>query len=1598
MNRHTVQFAIVVLLVAQVAFGQAKTGVFPYGSFGGGPVDTVNLGNLNVHLTVPVFHKAGRGLPFDYDLSYESSVWYPAGSVGSQSWQPITNWGWTAQNNGMTGNVTASATVTYCYDQFGHINGSTTTLSGYTYHDPWGIHHVFPGYLVSYSGACAGTPILTMTSAANDGSGLTLVANWNGSNYVYTTSNLQRNGGTSTTLVTDANGNQISSNSTGVFTDTLGTTALTVAGISPNPVTFTYTSPAGTPATVTMNYSNYNIRTSFGCSGVSEYTATNVKLVSSISLPDGTSYAFTYEPTPNPSYPGYVTGRLSSVTLPTGGSITYTYTGANNGIICKDGSAAGLQRQVSPGGTWTYTRTNPSGTRWTTTATDPAGNQTVLNFQVVYASSPTQRQDGFYETQRQTYQGASTLLQTVNTCYNGAAVPCTTTAITLPIARRTIYNYLPDSAGLQAETDVFYSGLGLVSEIDDYNFGTAAVGPLIRKTLTTYTALGNGIVRPTAVTIQDGGGVQKAYRTFGYDQTTPTSTVGTPQHIAISGARGNLTTVTTQASGSLVYLYQKFTYYDTGTPNSSSDVSTSSSTPGPTTTYNYASGAASCSNSFVTSVSMPLSLTRSTTWDCTGGVPLSTTDENGKVSSTSYNDPYFWRPASATDPLSNVTAFSYSGANAVATSFTFNGGNSVVGTRTTLDGLGRPILQQTLQGPGVSSYDSVETDYDSVGQVSKQTLPFSAAAGTLCSGTCPGTSFSYDGLGRLTSVTDSAGGSATYTYVKNDVYKSVGPAPAGENQKRRQLEYDSLGRLTSVCEITSAAGSGSCAQTSPQTGYWTKYVYEPLGNMTNVTQNAQSGSTQTRTFAYDLVGRMTSETNPESGAESYFYDTVASGLCAGTYAGDLNKSADAVGNTVCYTYDALHRPTSLTYNGPYATSTPNKYFVYDSATVNSVLMANTLSRLAEAYTATCQGCTKITDLGISYSARGESTDLYEKTPNSGGYYHVTAGYWEHGLVKQISGVPGLTTVNYGVDPEGRPNTVGAASGQSPVTATTYNVASLATQLTLGSLDSDTFTYDPNSFRVTQYAFNVNGQTVTGTLTWNANRTLASLNITDPFDAANTQNCTYGRDDLARSISANCGAAWSQTFAFDVFGNVSKAGSASFQPTYSTSNTNRISSLPGFTPTYDANGNIQTDSFHTYAWNADGGPTSVDSVGLTYDAFGRVVEQNRSGTFTQVLYMPNGEKIALMSGQTLQKAFIALPAGATAVYTSGGLSYYRHPDWEGSSRFASTTARAKYFDVAYAPYGENYADSGTSDLNFTGQNQDTVAGDYDFALREYSVPQGRWVSPDPLGIGAVDPGNPQSWNRYGYVVNDPLDLVDPSGGCGEDAISHGWWGSGWDPSCAGSGFGFQGLSPACGTVMSGGQTGGGYGCDGWAGYGGGGSGFGFSGSLWIGTGGGGGIWNEDPGIPIIYPTIWDLLTPSCSSPGTGFLPGCGFGPGGVPVFSVFKLLDTPQARCVEQANQHFQWALGRGPKPSLMTVLGLSLHDRATEAPLTILELWRRRPITTSAVLSTEAVGLQLRFWTEVVSQAGGHGIAWWQARGTYNQMLNTCKAAFGDSH
>ncbi len=502
----------------------------------------------------------------------------------------------------------------------------------------------------------------------------------------------------------------------------------------------------------------------------------------------------------------------------------------------------------------------------------------------------------------------------------------------------------------------------------------------------------------------------------------------------------------------------------------------------------------------------------------------------------------------------------------------------------------------------------------------------------------------------------------------------------------------------------------------------------------------------------------------------------------------------APGNVTCFAYDGIHRKTTVTHpSGAYASSTPTKCFLYE-ASIDGKTVNYPTGRLAEAYTTT-SACSKttlppvVTDEAFGYSQRGDLTDVYESTPDSNGYYHTTASYWANGALSALTGVPSHSGWTFGVDTEGRPNS--ALDGSTilvPVNGVAYNAASQPTGVSLGSGDSDTYTYYPTTGRMWTYQYNI-GSTpkyVTGTLGWNPNGSLGSLVIADAFYSADAQTCGYSADDLARLQSVSCGptspngTTWGQTFSYDPFGNITKSVPTSmtgiaWQPGY---NMNNQYTLGG--TSYDGNGNLTADTFNTYAWDSDANTVGMNLSGsapitITYDAFDRVVEENNSGTYKEILYSPIG-KLALMAKQITNNVFLPLPGGEQATYTNSTIRF-RHYDWLGSARFESSMAENLYGEVAYAPFGETESIKNTPYLSFTGQNQDTISGTYDFLHREYNPTQGRWISPDPAGLGAVALTNPQTWNRYAYVGNNPLSNVDPMGLCEASQI--------WTHICHGS---------------------------------------------------------------------------------------------------------------------------------------------------------------------------------------------------------------------
>ena len=278
-------------------------------------------------------------------------------------------------------------------------------------------------------------------------------------------------------------------------------------------------------------------------------------------------------------------------------------------------------------------------------------------------------------------------------------------------------------------------------------------------------------------------------------------------------------------------------------------------------------------------------------------------------------------------------------------------------------------------------------------------------------------------------------------------------------------------------------------------------------------------------------------------------------------------------------------------------------------------------------------------------------------------------------------------------------------------------------------------------------------------------------------------------------------------------------SASWLPNYNNSQNQYLQGWNGVAYDPGGNGNLLNDTFNSYTWDVYGDMASANGVTATYDAFGRMVElaNGPQRALAQLVYSPaDGSVLAETSAQGLVQAFAQLPGGGYALYvSSSNVYYYSHPDWLGSTRLLSTPSRGPIPTMAYAPFGEGYAGGLAGYVTFTsggyaftvnpGENQGS--GLDDFMFRRYSPGQSRWISPDPAGLAAVDPSNPQTWNRYAYVANNPLSFVDPLGlqlcapwcggctidGCGSNlsgggAPGGGWWFVDWTCGSEGSGCG------------------------------------------------------------------------------------------------------------------------------------------------------------------------------------------------------------------
>lgn len=694
---------------------------------------------------------------------------------------------------------------------------------------------------------------------------------------------------------------------------------------------------------------------------------------------------------------------------------------------------------------------------------------------------------------------------------------------------------------------------------------------------------------------------------------------------------------------------------------------------------------------------------------------------------------------------------------------------------TVYDALERPVRTVTLSADG-SQLVYQDTQYNTEGRVAGKSLPYTAWETAVFGPNAPcysspgplfnlllswyanypsdfqgctaadatnapiySTTTAYDALGRTVTVTDRAGHVATVAYhglttvatnalnetktvVRNSLGETLSVTDAAGNTTN--YGYDPLGDLHEVVDpaghITATNGDilgHPVLRHDPDTG-WSAYRYDPLGELLQ-TYDANG---QMITNSYDLLGRLVQRAAPDQ-VSTWVYDTAAHGV------GKLAEASTNTGIDRTVTYDSLGRLSSVTLQSPAGNLTTTT--TYDPA--------------GRILTRTYPDGFALTNV---YNAQGA---LVEVDP-SGHYLGSEASLWkalawdpEGQVTQEEDGNGVITTHTY--DPATLHETgltAGTSNGVMDQTYTYDAVGNVLTRVDTLAGTSEAFTYDPLN-RLTQDALTKTAG-CTSSCTTDVNETYDALgDITDKSDVG---AYTYGDPNHVHAVT--------------------EAGSN----TYS----------------YDADGNLTAGGGRTYTWMAVDLPASVTQSGATtswtYDADYNRVTQTEPGKTTLFLNPRidlgmHYEQVTYTGGRIDQ--IHILYAGATPIgqYTTTNQSgvppestRYFATDPLGSIVAMTDETGAVTDRYAYDPWGKQQILTSQTptdtDHGFTGQ-EELAVGLVQLNGRLYDPVLARFVSVDPVIEDGYDP---QSYNGYSYVMNNPLAYTDPSGLC--------WAGCFWQP--------------------------------------------------------------------------------------------------------------------------------------------------------------------------------------------------------------------------
>jgi RHS repeat-associated protein len=889
---------------------------------------------------------------------------------------------------------------------------------------------------------------------------------------------------------------------------------------------------------------------------------------------------------------------------------------------------------------------------------------------------------------------------------------------------------------------------------------------------TNYTAL---YIRNrlSTVTVTDKSGTTTTLKQNTYDQypngITPTTNItnqDTTNYGTSYTTRGNV------YDEALPWASYHHNYDQTGTPLwTGNDVNPNHYVSALTSsTTNYAApDTVTTGNSFNTNL----------TWSPFIGI-TSNTGWNSEQSTTQYDNA--GRPSTSTSKYGAKTTYSYS-ISAPQMTATTNGH----WIQTSFDGLGR--VAQIAKGYGSTTVSIMQYTYDAVGasplgSITKRSTPYASG------GTPVWSTSTYDALGRITTQTRPDGASkTTFSYAGASTTETD---PAGH---WKTFTLDAYNQLVQVLEPTPNA--------SKEPNHVSTYTYDTFGHLTQAQMSRTiSGTvvTQTRSWVYNpKTLLLTSKTTPESGTVTFTYNSD----------GTLATATDAKNQRRVYTYDSYGRITQIARgtvsNGTFTENTSQRTTYqyegtnggYSSATAGRVsqitysgphglsfvewynyMKAGAVTNKRLTMTGTPFGSSSINmDAVYTYDSEGNITSIQYPNAQFNSNNTTTAG-------------PKYT---YGYDSMERRSSMVDQASTHWVSGVSYTPAGQIAQLTANTF-TETRTYNANLELIEL----VSGSNVH--YKYNYSSTQDNAQVLSVNDVISGETISYQYDTLERLIQASGtgdpSGAWSQSFTYDGFGNLSQIA-ASNAPALSlavNSQTNQITT----SSSYDANGNLTSYSGSTYGYDIDNrltqaNPSSGGEVLYGYDTTNHRVYKGAysSGTYSaEEIYFYGAEGHKYGAWKVNPSSGVLLQASVTK-------------QWFGSRLLSPQDrldSRGKYFPFGQERTNITPPNPPNDQEKYQSYTRDSFTG-LDYANeRYYNNLIGRFMQTDRMDQSA-NAAVPQSWNRYGYAADDPANHNDPSGLDLMDAMSAedggGGGGGGFDGGGFG-GFGFSSTTPDFGS--------------------------------------------------------------------------------------------------------------------------------------------------------------------------------------------------------